>query len=130
VPRSRKRAARPDPIARLRRICLELPEAAEEPFGGHVAPAWRVRGKIFAMSRGEDKPTDVWCKAGAGAQGVLVESNPGLFFVPPYVGSKGWIGMRLSAIGDWNEVADLIRESYRLTAPKKLAAQLAPAESA
>lgn len=127
--RSRTRGPKASPIARLRHICLELPEAAEEPFGGHVAPAWRVRGKIFAMSRGEDAPADVWCKAGPGAQGVLVESNPDLFFVPPYVGSKGWIGMRLAAIRDWDEVADLIRESYRLTAPKKLAARLAQADS-
>lgn len=82
------------------------------------------------MSRGEDAQTDVWCKAAPGAQGVLVKSNPDLFFVPPYVGSKGWIGMRLAAIRDWDEVADLIHESYRLTAPKKLVAQLAQAESA
>jgi predicted DNA-binding protein (MmcQ/YjbR family) len=58
-------------------------------------------------------------------QQLVVGSDPKRFFVPPYVGSKGWIGAYLDVEQDWEELAELIEESYRLTAPKKLAAQLA-----
>jgi hypothetical protein len=57
-------------------------------------------------------------------QAALVGANPERFFVPPYVGPKGWIGIELEGGPDWDEVADLIEESYRMTAPKRLAAQL------
>jgi predicted DNA-binding protein (MmcQ/YjbR family) len=51
---------------------------------------------------------------------VLVGADPERFFVPPYVGHRGWVGMRLDRRPDWNEVAELVRRSYRLTAPKRL----------
>ncbi|GAA0422033.1 phosphoribosylglycinamide formyltransferase [Acrocarpospora corrugata] len=106
--------------ARLREICLALPEAVEKPFGGHSAPSFRVREKLFLMT-GEDGLTMTF-KAGPGAQEALVGSDPERFFVPRYVGTKGWVGVRLDVEMDWDEIDELIRDSYRLIAPKRLAA--------
>ena len=111
-----------DPTARLRAICLALPEAAEKETWG--APTFRVRDKIFAMERRDDGRVSMWCKAPPGSQMVLVGADPERFFAPPYVGHRGWIGMRLDDGPDWAEVATLVRRSYRLTAPKRLAAQV------
>jgi predicted DNA-binding protein (MmcQ/YjbR family) len=108
------------PIDRLRAICLALPEAAEREAWGD--PTFRVRGKIFAMEKRGDGRVSVWCKAPPGSQMVLVGADPDRFFVPPYVGHKGWIGMRLDTDPDWNEVAEVVKRSYRLVAPKRLAA--------
>jgi hypothetical protein len=66
----------------------------------------------------------IWCKAPPGAQQILVGADPERFFVPPYVGRNGWIGTRLDPAPDWNEVAGLLKRSYRMTAPKRLAALL------
>jgi predicted DNA-binding protein (MmcQ/YjbR family) len=99
---------------RLRALCLALPEAVEEAWGD---PTFRVRDKIFAMEKRGDGRISVWCKAPPGSQMVLVGADPARFFVPPYVGHKGWIGMRLD-----DEVALVIRRSYRLIAPRRLAA--------
>lgn len=116
--------ARPDPdlVHWLRSVCLAFPEATEKPFGGHVSPAFRVRDKLF-LTIGEDGAS-LTCKAPPGVQQVLVASDPTRFFVPPYVGSKGWVGVRLGADADREELAELAEESYRLVAPKRLAAQL------
>jgi predicted DNA-binding protein (MmcQ/YjbR family) len=111
-----------EPLIRLRRICLALPEATELETWGD--PTFRVRAKIFAMPKRGDGRFSVWCKAPAGLQTILVGSDPVHFFVPPYVGHKGWIGLRLDVEVDWDEVHELIEQSYRLTAPKRLAAQL------
>jgi predicted DNA-binding protein (MmcQ/YjbR family) len=105
---------------RLRAICLALPEAVEKEASGD--PTFRVRNKIFAMEKRGDGRISVWCKAPPGSQMVLVGADPDRFFVPPYVGHKGWIGMRLDDAPDWREVALVIRRSYRLIAPKRLAA--------
>lgn len=108
--------------ARLRDICLALPEAEEKPFGGHTAPSFRVRDKLFLMTS-EDGQT-ITFKAGLGIQQELVASAPDRFFVPAYVGSKGWVGARLDVEQDWDDLTELIHDSYRLIAPKRLAAQL------
>jgi predicted DNA-binding protein (MmcQ/YjbR family) len=110
----------PTPTDRLRAICLGLPQATEKEAWGD--PTFRVREKIFAMEKRGDGRISVWCKAADGAQEVLVGADPERFFVPPYVGHKGWIGMRLDNRPDWHEVALVVRRSYRLIAPKKLAA--------
>jgi predicted DNA-binding protein (MmcQ/YjbR family) len=104
---------------RLRAICLALPEAVEKEAWGD--PSWRVRDKIFAMAKRGEGRESLWCKAPPGSQTVLVAADPERFFVPPYVGHKGWVGMRLDGKPDWDEVALLVRRSYRLTAPKRLA---------
>ena len=114
-------------LARVRTICLALPEAEERPFGGHTAPAFRVRDKLFVMT--SEDGSSMTMKAPPGAQQVLVASEPDRFFVPKYVGPKGWVGVRLDlrAAPDWDEMAEMIAESYCLTAPKRLAALVGPA---
>jgi len=108
------------PIDRLRKICLALPEACEKEAWGD--PTFRVRDRIFAMEKRGDGRSSVWLKAPEGSQLVLVGADPERYFVPPYVGHKGWIGMRLDADPDWSEVEALVRRSYRMIAPKRLAA--------
>ena len=112
----------PSSVARIRAICLALPEAVEKPFGGHTAPAYRVRDKLFVMT--SEDGTSLTMKAPKGVQQVLVEGNPDRFFVPKYVGPKGWVGVRLDLkeAPDWEEVEELIMESYCMTAPKRVVA--------
>lgn len=109
-------------LTRLREICLALPEATEQ--GGVGDPTFKVRDKIFAMRHPMDDRESLWCKAQPGVQSTLVSSEPERFFVPPYVGKHGWIGVWLDVDQDWNFIEDLIIESYCITAPKRLVAQL------
>ena len=114
----------------LRRICLALPEAVENAENEMARPTFRVRDKTFAWymdNHHGDGRVGVWCKAPHGEQQILVSSDPNRFYVPPYVGPSGWVGVRLD-IGtvDWDEVAEIVVESYRMTAPKMLAAQAKP----
>jgi predicted DNA-binding protein (MmcQ/YjbR family) len=113
-----------DHLDRLRAICLRFPEAEEA--GGVGNPTFKVRGKIFAMrhSLHDVDRWSVWFKAPPGVQQLVVGNDPTRFFVPPYVGSKGWIGAYLDVEQDWEELADFVEESYRMTATKKLVAQL------
>lgn len=112
-------------LEHLRRICLALPEAHEKETWGD--PTWRVRDRIFAMQKGNfprGRPS-VWLKAHDGVQGALVGTASDRFFVPPYVGHKGWVGVYVDGRRvEWDELADLIEESYRLIAPKRLVAAL------
>jgi predicted DNA-binding protein (MmcQ/YjbR family) len=112
------------PLDRLRAICLALPEATERETWGQAT--FRVRDKIFAMA-GEGSTRGrlaVSCKAPPGLQTALVEASPDRFFVPAYVGPKGWVGVYLGDETDWDELADLVEESFRMTAPKRVAALL------
>lgn len=117
----------PRPLTRLRRLCLALPEAHEVEAWGE--PTFRVRRKLFAMHAGPNnhhgggRPA-VWLKAAPGNQDLMVRAAPDRFFVPPYVGPSGWIGVWLDAPCDWAELAELVRDSYRLVAPKRVAARL------
>ena len=108
-------------VAHLRRICLAFPESTERPFGGHTAPAFRVRDKLFVHCH--EDGSAFTCKAALGDQGLLVASDPVRFFVPAYVGHRGWVGMRLDGAVDWDEVAELAEDSYRLIAPRALVAR-------
>ena len=113
----------PRPLVRLRKLCLALPEAHEVEAWGE--PTFRVRNKLFAMyaapnnHHGGGRPA-VWCKAGPGNQALMVQAAPRRFFVPPYVGPSGWVGVWLDGAVDWTELSDLLRDSYRLVAPKRL----------
>ena len=112
------------PLTRLRRLCLALPEAHEVEAWG--TPTFRVKNKLFAMYASPDSHhgggrPGVWCKAAPGNQSLMVRHAPDRFFVPPYVGPSGWVGIHLDGEVDWAETADLIRDSYRLVAPKRLA---------
>ena len=110
------------PGEQLRTICLALPEATEKEAWGH--PTYRVKDKMFAMERSDDGRVSAWVKAPPGSQEVLIGAAPERFFRPPYVGHKGWVGMRLDDGPDWTEAALLISRSYRLIAPKRLAQSL------
>lgn len=106
------------PIEKLRTICLALPEAVEGEGVG--SPSFKVRDKIFAMHHPHQGRSSMWCKAPSGLQGVLVENEPERFFVPPYVGKNGWVGLWLDVEQDWSQIRDLVEDSYRMTAPKRL----------
>ncbi len=111
-----------EPLARLRALCLALPEAVEKSFGGHTAPSFRVGDKLFVMT--SEDGASMTCKGRPGVQEDLVAAEPVRFFVPAYVGHRGWLGIRLDVDHDWDEIADLVEESYRMTAPKRLVAAL------
>jgi predicted DNA-binding protein (MmcQ/YjbR family) len=87
-------------------------------------PTFRIRDKkMFAMfmdNHHDDGRLALWVNAPPGDQHVLIDNDPDRFFVPPYMGPSGWVGVRLEGKPDWDEVADLIEESYRMAAPKKL----------
>ena len=106
------------PLERLREACLSFPEAVEA--GGVGNPSFKVRDKIFAMRHQHRGRWSMWCKAPPGVQGMLLVADPDRFFVPPYVGHHGWVGVYLDVAQDWDEIADLIEDSYRMTAPKRL----------
>jgi predicted DNA-binding protein (MmcQ/YjbR family) len=110
------------PSDKLRALCLALPEAEEKEAWGD--PTYRVRDKIFAMEKRGDGRISVWFKAPPGSQQILIGADPDRFFAPPYVGPKGWVGMRLDNKPDWKEVEAMITRSYRLVAPKKLVEKL------
>jgi predicted DNA-binding protein (MmcQ/YjbR family) len=114
----------PDRLGRLRELCLGLPGAVEKEAWGD--PTWRVRDRIFAMQKGnyEGGRPSLWCKAPDGAQKALVDSGADRLFVPPYVGHKGWVGVYLDGTVDWEELSDLIEQSYRLIAPRRLVDRL------
>jgi len=99
-------------LATLRALCLGLPDATEKMAWGD--PTWRVGGKIFAMQKGNyngGRPS-VWFKAADGAQQMLVEPSRPHFFVPPYVGNKGWVGVYLDGEAiEWGELENLIAKS-------------------
>lgn len=109
-------------LDQLRAICLPFPEAVET--GGVGSPSFKVREKIFAMRHPHESRSSVWFKAPPGAQHALVLAQPSRYFAPPYVGHRGWIGVWLDPETDWDFLAHLIEQSYRLTAMKRLLAQL------
>jgi predicted DNA-binding protein (MmcQ/YjbR family) len=124
-----ERPAKRSPLARLRAICLGLPQAHEVVAWGE--PTFRVRNKMFAMYASENTHhgagrSAVWCKATHVDQDFLVRTEPQRFFVPPYVGPSGWVGIYLDRSPDWTVIADLLTTSYCLVAPKRLSAQLDP----
>lgn len=115
-----------DPLPHLRKVCLALPEATERL--SHGSPTFFVRDKKTFVSFWDDHHGDgrvaIWCHAPPGVQEQLVDEEPDRFFVPPYVGHRGWIGVRLDRDIDWDEVAGIVEDAYRMVAPKTLIAQL------
>ena len=114
-----------DPLARVRRLCATLPEVTEKRAWG--SPTFRVSGRMFAMYLNDhhgDGRVALWCRAPLGAQEILVGRDPVRFFVPPYVGHKGWVGVRLDRRLGWRAVADVLTDAYRMSAPARLARRL------
>jgi hypothetical protein len=107
---------------RVRAICMALPEVAEKL--SHGSPAFFVR-KQFVMlwpyGHHDHGFPHLWCAAPPGAQEQLVAAEPERFFRPPYVGGRGWLGVRLDGRVDWEDVQLLCEDAYRTVAPKKLA---------
>lgn len=117
----------PDPLIPLRKICLALPDASEAI--NHGRPCFVVSKKTFVMfmrNHHDDGRVAIWCKAPPGVQGMLVDANPDRFFVPPYVGPSGWIGVRLEGKVDWSIVSDLVTDAFRMTAGKRILAKMKP----
>ncbi len=116
-------------VKRLRGVCAGLPEAAERPGGeGGRHIAFIVRGRTFGYFTDDhhgDGRLAVMIKVPPGEQAVLVAADPERFFVPPYLGHRGWVGLWLDhPAPDWAEVRELVVESYCLCAPKALAARV------
>jgi predicted DNA-binding protein (MmcQ/YjbR family) len=93
------------------------------------APTFRVKNKIFAMYASSDTHVGagrpgVWIKVAPGNQQLMLQYAPKRFFFPPYVGKSGWIGAYLDKVCDWGELDEILRDAFRLTAPKRVAAQL------
>jgi len=123
---SRNAATRRD---RLVEICESLPDVQVTVLGRRKEHrSFLVRKKILAYylyDHHDDVRIALWCKAGPGEQGRLVEDDSGRFFVPPYVGPKGWVGVRLDLRSvDWTQVAYLVRNAYRLTASRAQIARM------
>jgi hypothetical protein len=116
-PAERKRT-----LGKLREICLAFPETSERL--SHGAPTFFVREKRAFLMVLTDHHGDgrfaIWCAAPAGVQGILVEADAEKFFVPPYVGHRGWLGVRLDRGQDWNELVGIAEDAYAEVAPTKL----------
>jgi hypothetical protein len=115
-----------DPVEQLRRLCLALPETTER--ASHGEPSFFIRDKKQFVSlddhhHGADHLA-FWCPAPPGVQEELIAENPEQYFRPPYVGHRGWIGVRIDGGPDWSEIAEIVRDAYRQVAPKGLSAQL------
>jgi predicted DNA-binding protein (MmcQ/YjbR family) len=109
----------------VREACLWLPEAEE--FVSHGSPNFRVRGKTFAtyvVNHHGDGRVALWLNAVPGSQELHVRAEPTHFFVPPYVGPRGWLGVILDRGMEWARIAALVREGYEKVAPADLRTRL------
>ena len=116
-----------DLAGQVRAICLALPEATERL--SHGAPTWFVQDKrafvtVWAHGHHADDFPHLWCAGLPHAQQELIAAGADRFFRPPYVGGRGWIGVRLDGDVDWAEIAELCQDAYRAIAPARLAALL------
>jgi hypothetical protein len=102
-----------DPLPKLRSICMAQPNVTERL--SHGEPTWFIRDKKTFVTYADHHHDDrlaFWCAAAPGAQEVLVRSDPGRFFKPPYYGVRGWLGVYLDVPVDWDEVNDLVADAY------------------
>jgi hypothetical protein len=115
----------PDPLLELRRLCFELPQVTERL--SHGEPTWFVADKksfVMYADHHHDDRVAFWCAAPFGAQEAFVNTDPERYFKPPYVGARGWLGVRLDVTLDWNDIAMHVEEAYRQVAPKKYLLEL------
>lgn len=107
-------------MERVRQLCLSLPETSERL--SHGEPTWFVGKKVFVMgadNHHNDGRVAVWLPVPPGMQAALIEESPAVYFRPPYVGHRGWIGIELDKISD-EDLAFHIRTAWELVAPKRL----------
>jgi len=113
-------------LRRLRSICTALPEVSERQ--SHGSPTFFVREKKTLCTLHDNHHgahgVAIWCPAPPGVQEQLVDDEPVRFFRPPYVGHRGWIGVHLDVDPDWDEIDAIVRDAYRLVAPRTLACRL------
>lgn len=118
-------------LDQVSRLCLALPEAMREIHGSHAA--FLVRKKNFAYfldNHHGDGIVGITCKALPGDNLALIAADPERFYMPAYVGPRGWVGLRLDRGEiDWEEVSEMLKLSYKLSAPKKLAAMVQISEA-
>ncbi len=118
-------------IGRVRELCLALPDVFEKEAWGECT--FRVTGgSMFAMTDNDHHGSGhvaVWVKAPPGVQEMLVTAAPQRFFVPPYVGPKGWVGMRLDHDVDWDELADVLKDGHAMSAPTRRRAPAAAGDA-
>lgn len=123
----------PSPLTKLRKLCLALPAAHEVEAWGE--PTFRVKGKLFAMyahasnHHGAGRHS-VWIKATKENQALMIRTQPDRFFKPPYVGPSGWVGVYLDESPDWDEVTELLRDGWKMTAPKRVLRAQSPERKA
>jgi hypothetical protein len=124
------RPSDPDKIERLRQVCLALTEVTERLSHGEAS--WFVGAKQFVTTADHhhDDRLSAWMAAPEGAQRMLIEANPVRFFRPPYVGTRGWIGIYIDVEVDWVEVGIMVEAAYRQVAPKRLLKPIAGPRSA
>jgi hypothetical protein len=112
------------PLERVRALCLALPEVNERP--SHGSPAFFIRDRRCFVMYLDDHHGDgrlaLWCAAPEGMQHALVSGNPDGYFVPPYVGHRGWVGVRLDRSLHPDEIAGAIEDAWTAVAPKRLVA--------
>lgn len=113
-------------LLRFTEICLALPEATRQYNGQHGT--FQVRKKTFAYyldNHHGDGIVAMTCKVALGENADLIAQDPDRFYLPAYIGPKGWVALRLDRGDiDWDEVTDLVEQSYRLIAPKRLSARI------
>jgi hypothetical protein len=109
-------------IAKLREICLAFPEVFEKEAWGECT--FRVAGgSMFAMTDNNHHSSGhvaVWVKAPAMVQEILVNSDPKRFFIPPYMGKKGWVGVRIDYKVKWDQTTAILKDGYLMSVPKKI----------
>ena len=119
-------AAHDRELDRVRKVCTSLPEVTERP--SHGSPAWFVRDKktiaMFVDDHHGDGILGIWCAAPPGVQEQMIDEEPNVFFRPPYVGHRGWIGVRLGRTVTNDELRAILEDAFRVVAPKTLAARL------
>ncbi len=117
-----KRTPRRGILARIRKMCFSLPEASERL--SHGAPTFFIRGKrafvMYLDNHHGDGRLAIWCAASPEIQRMRVAAAPDCYFIPPYVGHLGWLGVRLDRDLGWDEIAGLVEDAYLTVAPKKV----------
>ena len=125
-------AARKKALTRIRQACLALPEATERL--SHGAPTFFIRDRrAFVMVLTDhhgDGRFALWCAAPAGVQEALVRGDAESYFVPPYVGHRGWLGVRLDRSLGWDEIDEILEDAYLEVAPPALVRRLTEARQA
>ena len=123
--KTKRATKRATPLDKLREICTEFVEFHEVKAWGE--PTFRVKNKLFAMyadagNHHTEGRASVWIKASPANQELMIRSAPEKFFKPPYVGPSGWVGVYIDKKVDWDEVASLLEDGYRMVAPKRVLA--------